>query len=90
MFNGTRNGPYFSPTVRCPNMPRSMASRYGLMRRSDIGRDKGCILGPVTCTSRLGAIAFWHVRLPDSRDGTGWKHTLQTLTVYRLLDPGSE
>jgi hypothetical protein len=33
---------------------------------------------------------FWRDRLPDSREGTCWRHVLQTLRVYRLLDPGSE
>jgi transposase len=33
---------------------------------------------------------FWRDRLPDSREGTCWRHVLQTLTVYRLIDPGSE
>jgi transposase len=33
---------------------------------------------------------FWAARLPDSREGTCWRHVLQTLTVYRILDPGSE
>jgi len=33
---------------------------------------------------------FWDQRLPDSREGTNWRHVLQTLTIYRLLDPGSE
>ncbi len=33
---------------------------------------------------------FWQDRLPDSREGTCWRHVLQTLTVYRLIDPGSE
>jgi transposase len=33
---------------------------------------------------------FWRERLPDSREGTCWRHVLQTLTVYRLIDPGSE
>jgi transposase len=34
--------------------------------------------------------AFWRDRLPDSREGTCWRHVLETLTVYRLIDPGSE
>src|SRR5664279_5661761 len=34
--------------------------------------------------------AFWQERLPDSREGTCWRHVLQTLTIYRLIDPGSE
>jgi transposase len=28
--------------------------------------------------------------LPPSREGADWKNILQTLTIYRLLDPGSE
>ena len=30
---------------------------------------------------------FWQARLPDSREGTRWRHILQTLVVYRLIDP---
>jgi hypothetical protein len=33
---------------------------------------------------------FWSSRLPDSREGTNWRHILQTLVSYRLIDPGSE
>jgi transposase len=33
---------------------------------------------------------FWAARLPDSREGTCWRHILQTLVCYRLIDPGSE
>jgi transposase len=33
---------------------------------------------------------FWRQRLPDSREGTCWRHVLQTLVIYRLVDPGSE
>ena len=33
---------------------------------------------------------FWSERLPPSREGTRWKHVLQTLTIYRWIDPGSE
>jgi hypothetical protein len=33
---------------------------------------------------------FWRARLPASREGTSWYHLLQVLTVYRLIDPGSE
>jgi transposase len=33
---------------------------------------------------------FWSERLPDSRKGTRWRHILQTLVCYRLIDPGSE
>ncbi len=33
---------------------------------------------------------FWDSRLPDSREGTCWRHILETLVCYRLIDPGSE
>ena len=33
---------------------------------------------------------FWAGRLADSREGTAWRHILQTLVCYRLIDPGSE
>jgi len=33
---------------------------------------------------------FWKERLPASRKGTQWRHVLQTLVAYRLIDPGSE
>jgi transposase len=33
---------------------------------------------------------FWSARLLNSRQGTQWRHILQTLVCYRLIDPGSE
>jgi transposase len=39
---------------------------------------------------QLGLDEFWAARLPDSREGTCWRHVLQTLVCYRLIDPGSE
>jgi transposase len=39
---------------------------------------------------RLELDRFWQARLADSREGTCWRPILQTLVVYRLLDPGSE
>ena len=39
---------------------------------------------------RLQLGEFWRTRLPTSREGTSWYHLLQVLTVYRLIDPGSE
>jgi transposase len=39
---------------------------------------------------QLGLDQFWAQRLPPSRKGTRWDLILQTLCVYRLLDPGSE
>lgn len=39
---------------------------------------------------QLGLDRFWSERLADSREGTRWRHILQTLVCYRLIDPGSE
>jgi transposase len=39
---------------------------------------------------QLGLGAFWKERLGASRKGTQWAHVVQTLTSYRLIDPGSE
>src|SRR5712672_2882940 len=33
---------------------------------------------------------FWKDRLTDSREGTHWRNVLETLSIYRLIDPGSE
>jgi transposase len=40
--------------------------------------------------AQLGLDQFWAARLPDSRQGTRWRHVVQTLVCYRLIDPGSE
>lgn len=39
---------------------------------------------------QLGLDAFWSEHLPPSREGTRWDLVLQTLVLYRLIDPGSE
>ena len=39
---------------------------------------------------QLGLDEFWAKRLLRSREGTNWVHVLQTLVIYRLMDPGSE
>ena len=39
---------------------------------------------------QLGLDAFWRALLPPSREGTRWDLVLQTLVLYRLIDPGSE
>jgi hypothetical protein len=39
---------------------------------------------------QLNLDAFWSQRLAASREGTDWKSVLEVLTIYRLLDPGSE
>ena len=39
---------------------------------------------------QLALDRFWAARLPNSPEGTCWRHILQTLVCYRLIDPGSE
>ena len=39
---------------------------------------------------QLGLDAFWRDHLPPGREGTRWDLVLQTLALYRLIDPGSE
>jgi len=39
---------------------------------------------------QLGLDAFWRGRLPVGRKGTRWDLVLQTLVLYRHIDPGSE
>jgi len=38
----------------------------------------------------LDLSGFWKDRLGLSRKGTRWRNVLQTLVMYRLIDPGSE
>jgi transposase len=45
----------------------------------------GCLLW-----RQLGLDEFFRERLPESRKGTRWDQVLQTLVLYRLIDPGSE
>ena len=39
---------------------------------------------------QLGLGGFWRDKLPPGREGTRWDQVLQTLVLYRLIDPGSE
>ena len=39
---------------------------------------------------QLGLDEFWHEKLPPGRQGARWDQILQTLVLYRLIDPGSE
>jgi transposase len=39
---------------------------------------------------QLDMDGFWRPRLGCSREGTDWTKVLQVLSLYRLLDPGSE
>jgi len=39
---------------------------------------------------QLGLDEFWREKLPVGRQGARWDQILQTLVLYRLIDPGSE
>jgi len=39
---------------------------------------------------QLGLDEFWREKLPAGRQGARWDQILQTLVLYRLIDPGSE
>jgi len=39
---------------------------------------------------QLGLGEFWRGKLTPGREGTRWDQVLQTLVLYRLIDPGSE
>jgi len=39
---------------------------------------------------QLGLGEFWCDKLTPSREGTRWDQVLQTLVLYRLIDPGSQ
>ena len=71
------------------------ATEYGVQVRLDQfelrrPRQWGACWGGDRLWDQLQLDEFWRERLPDSREGTCWRHVLETLTVYRLIDPGSE
>ncbi|HKX62126.1 MAG TPA: IS1634 family transposase, partial [Verrucomicrobiae bacterium] len=71
------------------------ASEYGVqvqLDRFELRRPRqwgACWIG-CQLWDQLQLDEFWSQRLLASREGTNWLHVLQTLTVYRLIDPGSE
>jgi hypothetical protein len=70
------------------------AKQYGVQVRLDAmqllrPRQWGACWLACQLYEQLGLDGFW-ASLPDSREGTRWRHILQTLVCYRLIDPGSE
>ena len=71
------------------------ASDYGVRVRLDQfelrrPRQWGACWVAAQLWDQLRLDEFWRERLPDSREQTSWRHVLQTLTTYRLIEPGSE
>ena len=81
MFAQSREAPELSSTtvqVKLDGMRLSKARQFGA---GWLGLELwGC----------LDLDAFWRERLTRSRKGTDWRNVLKTLTLYRLIDPGSE
>lgn len=89
--DGARNWHYFPSSGSYPNTPRliSVQVRLDAMQLHRPRQWGACWLA-WRLYEQLGLDHFWQARLADSREGTRWRHILQTLVVYRLLDPGSE
>jgi len=71
------------------------AQNYGIQLRLDRmelcrPRQYGACWLACHLYEQLGLDRFWQERLSDSREGRSWRHILQTLVCYRLIDPGSE
>jgi len=71
------------------------ASDYGVRVRLDQfelrrPRQWGACWVAAQLWDQLQLDEFWRERLPDSREQTSWRHVLQTLATYRLIEPGSE
>jgi len=62
-------------------------SEFELRRAATMGALAGWVC---QLWEQLQLDEFWRQRLVDSREGTSWCNVLQSLTVYRLIDPGSE
>src|SRR5208283_5485686 len=72
-----------------PQPARGIFSRHfwGVLQRH---RQWGACWLACRLYEQLELDRFWAARLPDSREGTCWRHILETLVCYRLIDPGSE
>jgi transposase len=71
------------------------AESYGVQVRLDAmelcrPRQYGACWLACDLYEQLALDQFWKDRLADSREGRCWRHVLQTLVCYRLIDPGSE
>jgi hypothetical protein len=88
--NNIDNSRCFVPGKAFRSTPGAMGCRCGSMPWNYAARGNGEPAGwRVISTCNWSSIG-WTERLPDSREGTSWRHILQTLVCYRLIDPGSE
>ena len=71
-----------------PQIP-SVGIRLAHMRLEHPRQWGACWLG-CELWQQLGLDVFWREKLPPGRQGARWDQILQTLVLYRLIDPGSE
>ena len=67
----------------------SIGIRLSLMRLERPRQWGACWLG-CELWQQLGLDCFWREKLPPGRQGARWDQIIQTLVLYRLIDPGSE
>ncbi len=79
-----------SPADRQP--PPACAAVQVQLHRLEVARPRqwGACWLALELWRQLDLDGFWQDRLPPSREGTRWLNVLKTLTVYRLVAPGSE
>ena len=81
------------PESHLPAQPDSLIPNIGIrisqMRLEHPRQWGACWLG-CELWQQLGLDEFWREKLPTGRQGARWDEILQTLVLYRLIDPGSE
>ncbi len=88
---GERDLTLFASTTEVP----AHAQGHGVQVRLDAmqlhrPRQWGACWLAAQLWNELQLDGFWRPLLGTSREGTDWTKVLQVLTIYRLLDPGSE
>jgi hypothetical protein len=80
----------FSADRTVPEHAKAYAVQVRLVMQLHRPRQWGACWLACAVYEQLELDQFWATRLPDSREGTCWRHILQTLVCYQLIDPGSE
>lgn len=78
-----------APTCLAEGDVPIVAIRLSAMRLMRPRQWGACWLG-CELWRQLGLDGFWLDKLPVGRQGARWDQILQVLTIYRLIDPGSE
>lgn len=96
LFSHDRSAPQqvsLFPENHLPQSPDSPIPSVGIrlshMRLERPRQWGACWLG-CELWQQLGLDTFWCEKLPPGRQGARWDQILQTLVLYRLIDPGSE